>query len=171
MERTELIRKQVSSAFDKTIYLLGEDSDGIKYWLEEPSWDCNWYWGFGYLESYTNNKNPGKSRDIRSHSHIDSMFLDAHTDPYTAFNNFFAKTTLEEHEIWKFLDYMQTFYTLKESAELFSRGYSYFTEKAKMTNLKRQDLNELINKTLLPKLFKNIKNLLSKEEDEDEDEE
>lgn len=29
--------------FGKRIYLLGADEDGIRYWLEEPSWDCDWY--------------------------------------------------------------------------------------------------------------------------------
>jgi len=35
-----LISKQKSRAFGKDIYLIGEDKDGIKYWLEQPKWDC-----------------------------------------------------------------------------------------------------------------------------------
>ena len=43
------------SAFS-CFYLLGRDEEGINYWLEEPSWDCGWYWGFGYVETYTTNE-------------------------------------------------------------------------------------------------------------------
>ena len=50
-------------------YLLGIDSVGIKHYVEAPSWDCGWYWGFGYIESYTNNNSPGTSRDKQSHQH------------------------------------------------------------------------------------------------------
>lgn len=45
--------KQRSRAFGKKIYLLGEDKCGDRYWLEEPFWDCGWYWGFGYIETYS----------------------------------------------------------------------------------------------------------------------
>lgn len=40
------MKKEKRKAFGKNIYLLGEDTEGTKYWLEEASWDCNWYWGF-----------------------------------------------------------------------------------------------------------------------------
>lgn len=63
------MKKQKSKAFRKEIYLLGCDSSGQNYWLEAPSWDCNWYWGFGYIETYTNNSNPSISKDIESHQH------------------------------------------------------------------------------------------------------
>ena len=49
------MKKQTTTAFKKKIYLLGADAEGTKYWLEAPSWDCDWYWGFGYVETYTNN--------------------------------------------------------------------------------------------------------------------
>ena len=34
------MRKQIYKAFGKKVYLLGMDKDAIKYWLEEPKWDC-----------------------------------------------------------------------------------------------------------------------------------
>ena len=57
-ERKKKMKKEKRFAFGKNIYLLGSDKDGVKYWLEEASWDCGWYWGFGYVETYTNNSNP-----------------------------------------------------------------------------------------------------------------
>lgn len=46
------MKKEKRHAFGKDIYLLGVDADGTRYWLEAPSWDCGWYWGFGYVEVY-----------------------------------------------------------------------------------------------------------------------
>ena len=45
------MKKEKRKAFGKKIYLLGKDAEGVKYWLEEASWDCNWYYGFGYIET------------------------------------------------------------------------------------------------------------------------
>lgn len=72
-QRSEL-KKKTLHVFSKDIYLLGRDKDGVNYWLEAPSWDCGWYWGFGYVETYTNNGNPEKAQDISSHQHIDTFF-------------------------------------------------------------------------------------------------
>lgn len=63
------MNKKISKAFGKKIYLLGINEYNTKYWLEEPKWDCGWYWGFGYIETYTNNNNPLNSKDISSHQH------------------------------------------------------------------------------------------------------
>jgi hypothetical protein len=65
------MKKQfISNVFGRDIYLLGTDKQGIKYWLESPKWDCNWYWGFGYIETYIDNNSPKISEDISSHSHF-----------------------------------------------------------------------------------------------------
>lgn len=62
--------KRTYKMFDKNIYLIGINEYDEKVFLEEPSWDCGWYWGFGYLETYTNNRQITRSRDICSHSHF-----------------------------------------------------------------------------------------------------
>ena len=39
---------------DKKYYLLGKrKEDNRKVWLEEGSWDCDWYWGLGYVEIFS----------------------------------------------------------------------------------------------------------------------
>jgi hypothetical protein len=67
------MNKRKSHAFNKDIYLLGKNRYGELVWLESPTWDCGWYWGFGYVETYTNNKRPDLARDISSHSHFDGL--------------------------------------------------------------------------------------------------
>ena len=126
------MEKKTSKAFGKTVWLLGKDKDGISYWLEAPSWDCGWYWGFGYVETYTNNRNPEKSRDISSHQHFNNMFLNGPKCSRDMFKEFFVETPLSDDEIWELVDYMQTFYTLKSAAELFRHGYSWQTSRAKI---------------------------------------
>lgn len=161
------MNKQVSKAFNKTIYLLGIGEDGKKYWLEAPSWDCNWYWGFGYVETYTNNNRPDLSRDISSHQHFDGLFFNRKKNGYEAFKEFFKSSTLIDDEIWQLCDYMKTFYTLRETAEIMGRGYSYFTERAKLETIKDIDMVKKINEIMLPVLFDKITNLLTNNTNED----
>ena len=145
------MKKQTTVAFNKKIYLLGKDTEGTKYWLEAPSWDCDWYWGFGYIETYTNNNYPNRSRDINSHQHFDSLFLnDSKVSAFDAFKEFFKETTLSEKEIYLLIDYMSSFYKLKDVAKTLGVGYSNMTETAKE-----------INEKILPAIFKRIDILLS----------
>ena len=145
------MKKQTTIAFNKKIYLLGADAEGTKYWLEAPSWDCDWYWGFGYVETYTNNNCPSKAADINSHQHFDSLFLnDSKVNAFDAFKEFFKETTLDQKEIHLLIDYMSSFYKLKDVAKTLGVGYSNMTETAKE-----------INEKILTAIFKRIDILLS----------
>jgi hypothetical protein len=155
------MKKQVSKAFGKKIYLLGVGIDGKNYWLEAPSWDCGWYWGFGYVETYTNNKRPDLSRDILSHQHFEGLFSRSNKNTYDALKDFFSALTLTDDEIWKLCDYMKTFYTLRETAEVFGRGYSYYTERAKLEIVKNLDMVKTINEIMLPSIFTEIEKLFT----------
>jgi hypothetical protein len=150
------MEKKTLKAFGKTVWLLGKDKDGINYWLEEPSWDCDWYWGFGYVETYEDNKSPDKAKDISSHQHFDGLFLDGPKCARDMFKDFFVETPLSDDEIWELVDYMKTFYTLKSVAELFKHGYSWQTSRAKMDEIQRDEQNDLVNKVWLPEVFKRI---------------
>lgn len=156
------MKKQTTVAFKKKIYLLGKDAEGTKYWLAAPSWDCNWYWGFGYVETYTNNDCPSIARDINSHQHFDSLFLnDSKVNAFDAFREFFKETTLDQKEIWLLMDYMQSFYALKNVARILAGGYSHMTEKAKLSEVQNIEMAKEINEKMLPAIFKQIDILLS----------
>lgn len=47
-----MLEKRIDSAFGKKVFLLGIDEYEQEYWLKESSWDCNWYWGFGYIFTF-----------------------------------------------------------------------------------------------------------------------
>ena len=153
------MEKKTSKAFGKKVWLLGKDKDGINYWLEEPSWDCGWYYGFGFVETYTHNTRPDLARDINSHQHFDSLFLNGPKCSRDMFKEFFVETPLSDDEIWELVDYMKTFYTLKAVAELFKHGYSWQTSKAKIDQLQSDEQNDLVNKVWLPEVFKRIEKL------------
>ena len=153
------MEKKTSKAFGKKVWLLGKDKDGINYWLEEPSWDCGWYYGFGFVETYTHNTRPDLARDINSHQHFDGLFLNGPKCSKDMFKEFFVETPLSDDEIWELVDYMKTFYTLKSVAELFKHGYSWQTSKAKIDQLQSDEQNDLVNKVWLPEVFKRIEKL------------
>ncbi len=162
------MKKQTTIAFRKKVYLLGADAEGTKYWLEAPSWDCDWYYGFGYIETYSNNNCPEKARDINSHQHFDSLFLNnSKVSAFDAFKEFFKETTLNDKEIWLLIDYMHSFYTLKKAAEVFGTGYSHMTEKAKLSEVQNIEMAKEINEKMLPAIFKQIDILLSGSKEEE----
>ena len=142
-------------------YLLGKDKEGKYVYLEKESWDCGWYYGFGYLHTFTNNEHPTYSKDIDSHFHFDSTFMRGPEYTKKMFEEYFEETVLTEEEMWILCDYMMTFYTLKKTAELFHHGYSYQTSKAYMDKLKSEEQSDRINHEILPDLFKRIETLLS----------
>ena len=158
--------KQKRFAFNKAIFYLGKDKDGANRWLEAPSWDCGWYWGFGYIETYTNNENPERSRDISEHTHFNNLFLNGNKCAFDMFKGFFISTPLSDDEIWTLCDYMMTYYTLRETAELYRHGYSWLTKRAKINIIKNQAQENTINNVLLPELFKHIEALLTPGEGE-----
>lgn len=144
------MQKVVTHAFGKKVYLLGLGKDGCHYWLEGPSWDCGWYWGFGYVETYTMDTSPSYSQDIASHQHFDCLFLKGPKDCYSMFTEFFDKTPLNEKEIYQLLELMETFYTLRKTAEVFVRGGSRITENQFKGLIKNERHAKELNTIVIP---------------------
>ncbi len=149
-------KKHKSHAFGKDIYFLGQDSDGQNYWLEEPSWDCDWYWSVGYVETYTNNDHPDAARDIDSHQHFDGLMGRLHLIKDLGWT-----TPLTDREQWTLSELMRTAYTLKETAALHHVGGAHVSANPCKDMLKDPDRENYINATLLPAIFEQVKTLLS----------
>jgi len=163
------MKKEKSHAFGKDIYLLGSFNNGERFWLEAASWDCDWYWGFGYIETYTNNKNPTKANDITAHQHYNGLCscrVETEDYPSGKYVDFLAEhkniseCVLTEHEQWQFSDLMKSFYTLRDTAQMMHSGHSRLTSN-KDINLKDMELYTHINKVLMPKIFQAVYNLLT----------
>ena len=152
-----MIEKRKSFAFGKEVYLLGSDSDGVTYWLEAPSWDCGWYWGFGYIETYTNNTSPHASRDIESHQHADNFYSEW-------CNKILKEKTFSDDEKWALCELFENFYTLKNLAETQKHEgkEGNFTSKRHgfdYRKLLREDVN--INRDCLPFVMAKIVSILT----------
>jgi len=155
------MEKKVVNVFGRNNYLLGVDKDNIRYYIEEPNFDCGWYWGGLYIETFTNNYQPTRSVDISTHSHFDSMFLNS-TDSFgpEVFKKRFKTTVLTDDELWKLLELGRTFYTLRSAADLFHIGGSHITRNNCYDVIKDQDMYEQIVKVKIPALVAEILQLL-----------
>lgn len=152
------MKKKVDHAFGKDIYFLGKDSEGTNYWLEAASWDCGWYWGFGYVETYTNNNNPSKSRDIKSHSHFDSMLGKNWRDE---FSTVITHTPLSDHEVWKLRELMKSFYVAREYSDFLHIGGAHYTNNPCKDIIKNDEEYTRINTIVIPEICNKVYELLS----------
>jgi hypothetical protein len=84
--------------------LLGKiDNENI--YLSKHSWDCDWYWGFGYI---------GNSK---SHFHIDSLLNEV-----WEVNKIFTNATLTQSAWWITRELFHQAYGLKQAAAIYRRG-------------------------------------------------
>jgi len=79
---------------------------GEAVYLTKHSWDCGWYWGFGYI---------GNSR---THTHFDSTFLQ---DSKTA-SEMFESTNISDADWWVIRDLFVQAYALAKAAEVYQYG-------------------------------------------------
>ena len=157
----KLISKKTINKFGEH-YLLGINKEGKHIYLEKESWDCGWYWGAGYLHEFTNDRCPERSTDITMHTHFDLQFLrDNDKSAYELLEDYFDAMVITEDEQYKLIDLMLTMYKLRKAAELFHYGCSLQTEKAKIDALKDKELEDKIDKELLPQVFDRIRKLLT----------
>ena len=110
---------------------LGRDKEGTGYWLSSPSFDCDWYVGFGYIG---NN---------HLHTHLDSVLNETGKDWHSAMKEFFGDELTnklsKDADLWKFCDLMKSFYTLKDAYELYHSGSSHLTT-VKSPNFKNEEM-------------------------------
>lgn len=158
------MKKKMVRVFGKEHYLLGNGHDGIYYYLQKENWDCGWYWGLGYVESFTNNSNPTASRDIASHSHFDYMFFHE-KNGYDNFKEFFQETPLSDKEIWTLCELMKSAYTLRNMADLTYRGGAHYTTNPCQGCLHDVEMNQKINDIMIPAVMAEVRNLLIGEVD------
>ena len=150
--------KKIETIFKDRIFL--GKLDGENVWLAPPSWDCGWYWGFGYIQ----NRNMHTHYDCICLKKLEQYNFEKQAYELTDFiyilgNNPNFKTTLSESKQWQLSDYMKTFYALKEASEVVGRGSSHYTGQVKKS-VKNTSMSRKINNVLLPKLFNDIYLLL-----------
>ena len=156
------MKKEARRVNGKWQFLLGT-KDGESYWLEQASFDCDWYWAIGYVESYRGMGSSGKS--WREHSHFDSMFLE-NNEYVDGWKKFFEETPLTDDEIWQILELMKSAYTCRKYSHMMRRGGSGITSKVKVDLIKNDAEYGRLNNTVIPAIMNELyKILLPKNED------
>lgn len=127
--------------------------DGRGVLLRVPSFDCGWYWGFGYL----GNKNihfhlngldviKPELRRLHMHDQLIGLFGDS--------------LRIKDKALWTFCEIVLTVYTLKGAAEVFGRGGSHTTTNPDADSLKTPDMVKHINDILIPMQIRTLWALL-----------
>lgn len=152
------MNKQKTRAFGKDIYLLGKGADGVNYWLESPRWECGWYWGFGYIETYTNNTRPDKAKDVSSHQHASDFSPKWWNDEKAILK----ELVFNDQEGWELAELFKQFYFLKNAAEIFGRGKCNIANTI-VDKWNKPGLVKEINEVILPLVMNRIIAILSPE--------
>jgi len=156
------MEKRKIRIFGKDAYLLGQDEDGIFQWLEAPSWDCGWYWGFGYIVTLTDNLKPQNSRDISSHFHAEN-FLSKWSKFMGEKKPLLKIRVFMDKDGWELSELFEQFYFLRKAAENFGRGKCHCAD-TKIPSWKKEKLAGEINREILPKVMARILEILSPKE-------
>lgn len=123
---------------------------GERIYLSPPSWDCDWYWGFGYL----GNNN--------CHYHLDG--LNRELNLYDAIKKHFGRSLVikDDKDLWTFCELVLSAYTLKETAEVLGRGGSHMTTNPCADIIINKDEVTRINEIVLPAIFNEINKILER---------
>ena len=108
-------------------------------YITKHSWDCGWYWGFGYL----GNRN--------LHFHIESLICERDHDgkqPSTEIKDIFTFPEFTQKQWWIIRDLFIQAYSLKKSAEVFLYGGHQTTKKGITDIIRNEELNKLLNENL-----------------------
>lgn len=136
--------------------LLGYN-DNQPIYLSAPSWDCGWYWGFGYI----GNKD--------CHYHVSGLSEGKNTNMYDAFIEHFGNTlTVRRSQLWTLCELFETFYTLRKTAEVLGRGGSHYTNNPCKDLIINKDEVTRINEVVLPQIFEEIYKILIRNKDNKE---
>lgn len=138
-------------------------------YIRKPNWDCNWYWGFGNLFS------PRHYYHVCSLKKITKSYFDkdnnirTETTTHTLFdgfkkhfdgNSFIIK---DDKDLWTLCELFETFYQLKNTAEMFIRGgMNVATNNPIKDIVQNKEITDNINENILPKVFDEIYKILIK---------
>jgi hypothetical protein len=118
-----------------------------RMYLSAPSWDCDWYWGLGYL----GNKN--------CHYHLSGYQNGRNINIVDALQEDYDLNPVIEDNIWEFCELMKTAYGLKEAAEVLGRGGSHYTTNPCKDVIVNTDEAKRINEVALPAVLKAVAKL------------
>ena len=162
------MNKHVLKWHGHNYYFIGINEHNRKMYYVESTFDCNWYWGIGYIVEFTNNNNPAMSRDYKTWTHWDSLFNEKakermyHID---AFKAIFPKNPFTEKEQWKILEIMQSLYTARKYSDMLHARGSHITSNPCNEIIENNKEYTRINEKVIPALLANLYNILERNEE------
>lgn len=128
------------SNYKETLYLGTTREDFKKLpseriYLSKHSWDCDWYWGMGYIGNAT------------LHTHFDYTFLCGSISD-TDITKVFSQTKLTQNNWWTILEMFSSAYKLSATAAVYGRGGAHITTNLCKDKLQDKELSDRINKDL-----------------------
>jgi hypothetical protein len=140
------------------VYLGKCKNTGYKIYLNGFSWNCNWYYGGGYLNY--NFKN-GKQA---IHTHFDIVFLKEIIKDNKPAVWFDLKDLVDDAQFdsktwWRIKDLYKQFYILQDCAEVFQYGGHCTDYKRSKREIKKSMANK-INNHIEKNIIREIKKIL-----------
>ena len=133
----------------KKIYFGTANKTGEKIYISIPSWDCEWYWSFGYL----GNKD--------CHYHLSKYANGRNINMYDALKADYILNPKIDKSLWEFCELSQTIYTIKEYAEVLHRGGAHYTTNSCKSIIKNAPELYRLNNIVLSHVMQNLWNLIS----------
>lgn len=147
--------------------LIGQNN-GENIYLSPPSWDCGWYWGFGYLGNRNCHYHVSGLKTIETYNNEAKVFTTKSVNLYDGFIEHFGDTLkVRPSDLWVFVELFSTFYTLKETVEVLGRGGSHYTTNPVKDLIINSDEVTRINNIVLPQIFEEIYKILLRNQDND----
>ena len=147
MKNTKKINPPIINGLNR-VFFGQRKSDKERIYLDKPTFDCEWYWSFGYL----GNRN--------EHYHLISITENRNKHMYDCLKEDYLLNNKIYQNLWEFCELSQTIYTLKDSAELFHIGGSHITTNPHQKQLKRKVYERTVNEKLLPQQIQTLWNLI-----------
>ncbi len=156
-----MLKKEKINVFNDSYYLLGTGYGGTKYYLQKAKFECGWYWGIGYVETFTNNKNPVRSRDIQTHQHFKNLFLDGKHKNFIEEKNILINSPFSEKERWKIVEIMESLYIARKYSDFLYCGGGHYTENPAKNIIKNNQEYARINNIVIPALLEELEKILT----------
>ena len=143
--------------------LLGKDSDNICYYLEKPSWDCGWYWGFGYVHSRGCHEHiPSFMGELKTYDFAKKEYVKSEYIHNLYHSPRFTDTTFSENEGWQLSELFKQFYLIQDMAAFCHKskpGCHITTSPVDHGNM--SGWNQHMNNVMIPKISTEIMRILS----------
>lgn len=132
-----------------------------KIYLSAPSWDCGWYWGFGYLGNKNCHYHVDGLTKHETYNHEKGCFNYEFLNLYDGFKKHFGTSLIvRDSQLWKLAELFKTFYTLRECAEILGRGGAHYTTNPCKDIILNTEETARINNVVIPVLIEEIYKIL-----------